>query len=487
MRMLQAISNKITTMFKREESGITGKGQTDSTLMPWMSQFMRISYERKQTHLDMHRMDKDHPVTKFALDTYASRSLGLEDTTLDSFTVDVQAEEQEDGSKISESEVKVAQWQVKQVIKRLNLQNDAWQIIRRFVKFGDEIREILIDPTTLDIVGIKHLPEHTVIPNTDDLGNRIPGFTQILDGGKTVTFSEWEILQFSFGEIDGYKGTPLFDCARKNFKRLSLAEDSTALARLIRAFVKLVHKVPVSPSWSSDQKQSAIDGYKEKMTKMKIFSQDPNDYGNADWPQSVATDLFITSDGTDRGGIEMLDPENAQLQNINDLLFFMDIQIMASHMPKRYFPFEGSTPKLSEGGGNTEDKNFACMLVMCQNIFKHGISQLLDRQLAMKGIDPNTVRYIFRMADINTVDQLRIAQTGLADAKTLDLLIKSFPGMTEKVEVILREFTRMNDASISELKDMKMVEPSETGNTPEIDNRVQLPGTGVGPEVRSKV
>ena len=432
-------------------------------------------------------MDKEDEIVKFALNTIASRALGLEDTTLDAFTVDVQAEEDIDGNKADESVIKQARWELKQLNKRLNIQNESWQIVRSFVKFGDEIREILIDTDTMDIVGLKHLPEQTIIPNTDERGNRIPGYTQVLEqnvSGAPITFAEWEILQFSFGEIDGYKGSPLLDCARKNWKRLNLAEDSTALARLIRAFSKFIHKVPVNSSWDTPRQQKTIDEYKAKMTQLKEFSQDPASYGEASWPMTVSTDLYLPDDGSGKGGVEMLDPENAQLQNIKDIEHFVDRLITATHLPKRYFPFEGSTPKLSEGGGNSEDKNFACLLVMCQNIFKQGISKLYDRQLAMKGIDPNSIRYVFRMADINTIDQLRMAQTELSLAKTLELLTGQFPGMGEKVSVLLREYTRMSDASLAEMENVKYVPPvAKTA----IDNRVQLPGTGAGEDVRSKV
>lgn len=494
MRLIQGISNKLSKIFGKSDSfGDTGKGLTDSSIFPWMTKYLRVSYERAELHRDMNRMDKDDEIVKFALDTIASRSLGLEDTTLDAFTVDIQSEDQKDGQKASDAVINEARWEIKQLNKRLNMQNEVWQIVRRFVKYGDEFRELLIDAGTLDITGLKQLPEQTMFPNIDDMGNRVPGYTQVIEGvsvdTKSVSFSEWEILQLSFGEIDGYKGTPLLDCARKNWKRLNLAEDATALARLVRAFMKIIHKVPTSSNWNHIQQQQAIDDYKKKMTKLNVFTQSPNSYEAQDWPQTVATDFYTPDDGSGRGGIEMLDPENAQLQNIRDIEHFVDRLITATHIPKRYFPFEGSTPKLSEGGGNAEDKNFACLLVLCQNILKQGLAQLYDRQLAMKGIDPSQIRYVFRMADINTVDQLRMAQTELALTKSMELLIGKFPELRTKAEVILREYTRMSDAALVELSsvDLTVTPESEKPAGNNIDSRVQLPGTGVGPEVRSKV
>ena len=479
-------------------SAVAGKGLSDADFLSWWGKQYTVSYERTQVHKDMHRMDCDDGVITYALNTIASRALGLsEDPTIDSFTVLLQTEEQLDSSEVPEETLKRAQWEVKRLVARLGLQTDAWQIVRGFVKFGNVFREVLIDEAQKLIVALKPLPEQTIWPNKDARGNKLPGYIQrpenMPSGTSEIVFQEYEILQFPFGEIDGYLGTPLMKSSRKDWKRLHLALDYTGVARIIRAFVKLVHRVPVSSDWSTEQKKSAIEEYKRGMTKRPLFDSDTDSLTHEPWPQSVASDMFIAEDGTKRGGVEMLDPENAQLQNINDIMHFMDRIICATHVPKRYFPFDSGAPKLSEGGGQAEDKNFACLLVICQNILKQGLADLFDRQLVLAGINPAQIRYVFRMADINTTDQLRSAQTQLALAKVMDMMMARFPEMGERMDVMLREYSRMSDASMATLSDMEHTVPddSEDEDVPKGKNgkkpRVQLPGTGVGPEVRSQV
>lgn len=491
-----ALFAKATTV-----ASVVGRGMVDTSLVGWLGRYFSLSYERTKVHKDMHKMDKNCEITKFALNTIASRALGMEDPTLEAFTVTVQAQPDQNGNEIDSSMVSVAQWEISQLIERLHLQSESWQILRRAVKYGNEFRELVFDPVSRNYVGFQLLPEQTVWPNIDDKGRRVPGYKQIAESmnasDQSVDFAEHEIVHFAFGEIDGYLGSPLMDCARKNWKRLQLAEDSTAGARLMRAFMKLVHRVPVRGDWSRTDQKAAIDQYKEQMTKRAVFQQDLSSLESETFPTTVATDLYIPDDGSKRGGVEMLDPENSQLQNINDIKYFVDKLITATHVPKRYFPFEGSVPKLSEGGGSAEDKNFACVLVMCQNILKQGFSQLFDRQLIRKGIDPSRFRYVYRMADINTTDQLRLAQTQLALAKAFDLLAKQYPNIRTHVSVLVREYMRVSDASAAEL----MADGELAAELPAVgtstarpdtdgsgaDSRTTMPSAGMGEDERMQV
>lgn len=501
MGLLQGLTNRIrNTLGRVKDTTIeVGRGLTEAAATVWYGKEYAVSYSRTQTHKDMTRMDTDDEIVKFALNAIASRALGYEDMSVDAFTLNVQKRSDEDAD---DGAVKKAQRIIEDLIERCRLREEAWQIIRRFVKYGNEFREILYDGAYSQVVGLKALPEHTIWPKMDKMGNRIPGYTQRPENSpaemKEIPFSEYEILHFTFGELDGYVGTPLLNAAMKNWKRLNLALDFTAVARLIRAFMKIVHKVPVSSNWSAQQVQQAIKIYQENMTQRKIWDPDTGS-GILDierWPTTVFTDFFIPDDGSKRGGVEMLDPENAQLQNIEDIKHFTDRLICGTHVPKRYFPFEGGTPKLSEGGGNAEDKHFACLLQMCQMVLKQGYTTLFNYELALNGIDYTKFRYVFKMARINTIDTFRIAQTDLNKAKTFELLVNKIPGLAEVADVWLREYTSMSDASVELLK-AHGLEPAKPeapedpenpgGNGTGRRTRIQLPSAGTGEESRTQI
>jgi len=475
------------------------KGSAFEDISTALTHWFKVSYERARVHRDMHRMDQDCEVCRFALSAIASRAMGYPDPTVNSFTTIVEA--REDG--ISQDDVQTAQRLIEDLIERLKLRPLAWQITRRAVKWGNEFREILYERDGngryTEIAGLKPLPEHTIWPNVNDRGDRLPGYAQrsvqMPVGSGEVTFDEYEIVHFLFGEEDDYRGTPLLTAARKNWKRLNLAEDSTAAARLIRAFMKLVHYIPVNADEPIEKQQQRIDEYKRNITERKVFSEDDISLEVEQYPSTVKTDYFLPSDGSSRGKVEMLDPENAQLQNIKDVEHFLRRLITATTVPFRYFPFEGSTPKLSEGGGQAEDVNFACTLLMAHQMLQEGYNKLFDIELLLHGIDPRRFRYVYRMARVNIVNEMRGAQADLAKARTAEVLAKLMPGILGHPGVILREHTSMSDVSIEKLMaDKKVTNPppidevdaSGNGRGGTEPTRIQLPGTGVGEDVRSK-
>lgn len=484
------------TIGTTDDSSAVGKGQVNANFMSPIGTEFQVAYERSEVHRNMDRMDGDDGVMTYAMSLIADRALGMEDVTLDAFEVTVAREEDEDEYAITDVQLKKANNEIRRLNKRLKVQGQSWQIIRKGVKYGNDPYEILWNQDTLEIEKLKPLPEHTVWPRYDKQGNELPGYVQRMEGmvksDSDIVFADYEILHFRFGEIKGGLGTPLLKSSRKDWNRLNLALDCTGRARLIRAFMKLVHYVPVGMDWVIDKVKETIEAYKQKMSMTKVFNDQNNAVTLQNAPLEVSTDIFIPEDGSKRGRVEMLDPENAQLQNIKDIEHFMDRMICATHIPKRYFPFEGSTPKLSEGGGSAEDKNFAGLLVRCQNMLKEGLSKLYDLQLAAKGIDPRGVRYVWRMAEINTTDQLRYAQTQLALSKAGELMLKAYPEFRDEIEVFLREYARLSADSLRklsavELKPLPDPEPAAPDNAGSAKSRTTLPSVGTGSGNRQQV
>ena len=467
--------------FKSVGAVMSGRGSAvASAFLQQISKIFTVGTGRTTQHKDMDIMDKNDAIVKFSLDTMANRATGMEDPALDIFQVSVMSETSYDFP-ADERTVARTQKEIDGLIQRTKIKPELWQIGRRCPKYGNEFREVLIDGD--NIIGLKLLPDHTMWPRMDDKGSRVPGYEQrLIDGFGTPTmFTEWEILHFAFGEIDGYLGTPMFACVRKDWKRLNACLDMMVFARLGKSFARWIHHVPVGSNDPADAKDKAINDYISKTTKAPMYNTSTSSVENWEMPEGLFTNHYLADDGTNRGKVEMLDPQNAQLQHLGDIEHIMDRIITASGIPKRYFPFEGSTPKLSEGGGSSEDKHFACALMYLQMILKKGLAELFDRQLLLKGIDPMSVRYVIRMADINTTDQLRGAQTEVALAAVMERLLKLYPEMREKLPVMLREFTKLSDASYSELSVIKVQPPKEEpvatpSNTPD-DGRTQLPGS----------
>lgn len=498
MNLIQEAKNRLAVLVR----GLppvptdTGKGSVYADLSAMLTRSFAVDYERTQIHRDIHRMDRDDEIVHFAFTTIASRAMGYPDPTVNSFNITAEDREPaSEGESVRSETAKRAQVIIEDLIDRVGLRPAAWQVVRRGVKWGNEFREILYEKQGDQykrIAGLKPLPEHTVWPNTNERGDRLLGYAQRMEnmprGVNEIRLEEYEIVHFLFGEEDGYLGTPLLACARRNWNRLNLAEDSAAVARLVRAYVKFLHLVPVNKDDPKEKQLETIKRYIDAMTKIPQWTSDIESLTYEKSPSEVKTNFFLPDDGSKRGGITMLDPANSQLQNITDLEYFLRRVITATTVPFRYFPFEGSTPKLSEGGGTAEDVNFACTLLMCHQMLQEGYNKLFSIELLLQGIDPRQLRFVYRMADLNIVDLLRAAQRDLALSRALGELVKVMPGLVDRPEVILREYTSMSDVSITKLlADDKLTEGAreglETGGNGK--TRIQLPGTGVGEEARS--
>jgi hypothetical protein len=483
---------------------VSGRGYAYADFANAIQSTFNLGYERTIIHKDMARMAQDDEVVKFALDAVASRATGYPDPTVNVMTVVLHEKDKDDVERTPAE--KQAQTIIDDLMERIDLRGKTWQIIREGVHYGNDVNEIVPrveNGRWVQIDGLKRLPEHTIWPLKDKRGGRIPGYIQRLenspDMGGDVIFAEYEILHFMFGCEENYLGTPLFSAARKSWKRLNMAEDATAIARLYRAFMKFLHKVPVRAEDPIQKQQESIDAYKKAINERQIWNSTDGAKVIEQDPITVKTDFYIPDDGSGRGGVEMFDPENAQLQNVNDILHFLRRLVTASTVPWRYFPFEGSTPKLSEGGGTAEDVTFACTLLMTHMMVQKGFNKLFGIELVLHGIDPGKFRIEYQMAPLNTIDLLRAAQRDKARSATLSDLAQLMPGIVEHPDVILREFTSLSDISVKSLladgklsegvKEAlirKMTPTSAAGGDEETDNRVTVPGGGT-PEAKEKL
>lgn len=474
------------------ESSAAGTAQAD-WFGAFKRQYLTVDYGRIQIHNDLQRMDAEDEIASFAHDTIADRTLGYDDPTVNGFTVVAQAAP---NATVADEQLAQVQQITDDLIERCDLRPKAWDIVRDCVQYGNDFEAIAYDSTPdgslVRIAGLKQRPEHTMYLNKAENGDIIPGYTQRLPNAPSTepnaTFDEHQCIHFKFGKTrEGY-GTGLFYSARRNWRRLSLAEDATAAARLMRAFVKFVHYIPVGTNDPPEKKREAVRQYKEYTTEKAIFNTETSALENKNWPTNVATDWYTWEDGQKRARIEMLDPANAQLANMNDVKYFLDRLLVAAKVPRRYYPIEGGTAKLSEGGGTSEDVNFACVVLRAQMMLQTGYQKLLAIELFLHGFDPKDFRFVFRMATPNNTDALRGAQTDLAKVKTMSELVKVYPGLRDEYGVMLKEYTQMSDASIASIQKrgeaiLKGELPASLNPTP----KTQLPSQGSGTETRSQV
>jgi hypothetical protein len=215
---------------------------------------------------------------------------------------------------------------------------ECWQMVHGFVQYGEEYREVVVDDQMI-VRSFVSLPSFTITPEDrcarqQDRRLGAAAGRHLLQKTRSQ-FAEWQIVPFIYGVKRGHFGTGLMAPARRTWKRLVRVEDGMALARLIRSYDKLVHEVPVPVNAPLAQQLDFVREYRKNMLKRRGVDEDGNLIQREN-PFQVETDIFIPNDGSNRGGVSLLESKNNQLQYIEDVLYHQATLIARTKVPAKY-------------------------------------------------------------------------------------------------------------------------------------------------------
>lgn len=426
--------------------------QLPASVNPWsgMSSRWAVEHGRTAVHRDITQIDNEDEIVASALDVIADCATGYEASDQDSFRVIVEGNPE-------------AQQVADDLVKRLDLEEKAWDITRKMVKYGNEFREVIIDDK-LDIVRLKELPEEEIWPRRDQFGVPMdPPWEQRLAStqpGKGIAIQEWQIVHWHFGPMaDNGLAVPMLKPTRKNWKRLMTLEDGMAMARMVRAYQKLVHRVPVNPNWSALEIEEAIRRYKNNITKKEILNWQAGKVEQIEDPVNVETDFYVPEDGQKRGGIESLDPKNAQLENVADVQYSQSRLLSRLKVPRRYLNIEGAkSGGINAEGSDAEDLQFARVLRKVQTQFRKGLKKLLHLQWFLKGIDYRQVKYRIEMPKVSTADAKRDSEIALNQANAANTYQTMFGGCMDPEFVFMHFMGLDADAAKDQATRMKSLQ-----------------------------
>lgn len=379
----------------------------------------RVDLDRRSVYYDLDEMDATDTLIHTALNINADCVTGFEATDTDAFEW-VFSKKNDAGARKVLDDLK----------QRLGLGHECWQIVRNYTKFGEEFREIVMDEKGR-VVAFNPLPAFQITFNLDDHGCKAPGFKQRRDGafyGRVIEFAEWQIVPFIYGaKRKAHYGTGLMLPARRDWKRLTMVEDGMAYARLVRAYDKLKHKVPVNPKDSELKQQEAIQRYKENMTFRRGLDGDGFLF-KSDAPFQVQTDVFLPEDGSKRADVDVLHSENTQLTRIEDVLYLQGQVIVCTKVPVKYLGLMRNTGALTDGSLTSEDMQFARTLRQGQAVLRQGLIRLGSIALIAQGYDPDALGLNVNLPKISTEDHLRDAEIRLTNAQAAEILATLIPG-----------------------------------------------------------
>lgn len=447
-KLAALLSEKSNTPGPREVEPTSQTGATDATYGSFSDRLWQVYYDRRSTYKDLQEMDQNDPVVTTSLSIHADCTVCYEDISIDGFEWTMKTKDEQ------------AQQILDDLKERLQLGQEVWQIVRGFVCFGEEYREIVVDDDN-NVVSFPRLPAYQIMPNFGPHGNRIPGWVQKCEGAapKKIPFDEWQIVSFQWGPRRGYFGTGLMTSSRRPWRRLQKLADGMAIARMTRAYDKLVHRVPVKPEWNLSKQFEAIKNYRFSLTKRRGLDQDGN-VSLRDDPLAVTTEIFIPDDGTKRGGVEVLALQNMQLMNVEDLRYHQDEILAALRVPRKYLNMVVKGQSLSDASIAAEDVQFARILRQNQATLRTGLLQLARIALLLKGFDSRKLGVGVKLAAISAQDQLTqakvemnlaqaaqvFAQTLLTGAMPVDLVAKHYMSLSDEETKALEAFTAKRES-----------------------------------------
>jgi hypothetical protein len=164
-------------------------------------------------------------------------------------------------------------------------------------------------------------------------------------------------------------------------------EDTLPLARLLRAYMKLVHEVPVPDNATPEMIDQILEEYKKRLLtkQFNLVADSVLSRQNTPSPYRVDTDFFLPKNAFLQGKVTMLDPQNAQLQNHGDIDLLRNRFFARLKVPKARLANEQDVrTKATMGDINTA---YAGTVIGYQMDTLAPIVDLVQRALFLEGYD----------------------------------------------------------------------------------------------------
>lgn len=420
MAILQSIARRLG--FKATKPAVQPSYgvNTGDSYIPWT-----MPTTRKAMWEDLEDMDSKYGLVSRGIDAYANFATLSPDTTVPNIAV--------------RGDARVVTI-INELFERINVQDIIWSIARQAVKHADEFCELIFSDS-YDIVGVKQLKRSCDINrNEDKFGNLLTGgpeaaiprggvaaFEQMDDAGINViaAWYPFQIVHFRFGALnanDVYT-RPLMYPALTVWKRHLAKLDVITMERLTKSFIVNVHKVPIPIRATPDEVSSKLRSYMENQYQDKIATYDTTaasfQITKRDKPATVTTDRVIPRYFTPDGKyvdseIDVKDVTPEGLKEIADIELDIKLILATIGVPVHYLNFSLGQRAFIDKSSDRADQAFSYQVSLLQQAIIKGIREICDRQLLLKMIDPQSVKYEISLPKVvpsSTKESVDIQQT----------------------------------------------------------------------------
>lgn len=459
---------------QESEQQTTQTGTVVDSVERNLGQEFFLSDNRILIYRDVDEMDSKSEEVSVALDIISDNSVTSDDGVQQSF-------------QITAKDLKV-QKVLDRAAAVCNLHTAIKPLIRNLVKYGDSFNEIVVN-SDMELASLRQLPPETMLRNQDLHGNLLMGApkydaqdvctnvkgecayeqTDPEDTRKVVAaFWPWQIIHIRLNH-DGFSpyGRSELRTARHAWKRLRAIEDAMVVARLTRAYLKLVHYLDGS-GLAPDERDEMLRRYKQNLTLRK--RQDSERAA----PFQVMTDLFVTTGSVVLNGqvtevrskIEPIDPRSSDVHEIADIEYLHKKLLATLRVPPAHMGFEKEVNAKSTL--TMQDVQFVRWLRALQQLVGQALEQFFDIALALEGIDPASAEYTISWPMLKATDELSGAQALFAKAQAVALLLgnsqqNGTPVVTPRwvLENILKEPSDDIEEVLKELEELKQQQQQE--------------------------
>jgi len=311
-----------------EPKGSTADPSLDIMLREWERLFA-LSSVRKRRYADHDRMDVGDLAT--LLDTVVDSCLISDDGRLFGFNID-------------------APKKIKNLLDdtrdRLGIINQARESLRDCLKYGDEFVAVTVADNGL-INFLQPLPVGTMLARVDQHNRLLQGEEVPRGGREAIPAAYWQMddtlkpiagwypwemkhLKYRPTGKNPYSATSLFEDARARWHKLRMMEEALTIARIIRAYIKYVHKIDATGKTTAEA-ENVLKNYMDRVKQTKLAADSTTGsrgfetrYMGVDEDFFMTTGYIASPDGSSQpmlSGIDYIDPQNTGVRSIPDIEF----------------------------------------------------------------------------------------------------------------------------------------------------------------------
>ena len=418
---------RITSLFRRAsppEQRETTTGQTSDPQADLYAFTVKIGQNRVAAYRDIEDMDEVSPEASRALDVLADNAVNSPGGTLKTFTVRF-----DDGRPVTPEQQAI----ILDLLDRTHMDDNIYTIGRYAIAMGDDFQQVLVGADGR-ISGLVRMPPDTMKRNEDQNGRLKRGnkegswaFEQYKDGFDFVAgFYPWQIEHIRWNRPgDSKYGRSALHAARYPFKKLQAMEEALVINWLTRAFARLLFQLDTT-GMSKKEAEQYLKQFMDQLSRRTV-----NEDTQGTERLTVAKDLAIGNGYKNMGGkweqslndVKVLDTSNTGFWNISAVEYWRNKLMIATGVPKAHLNIEEDISNV--GTLKWQDERFARTVRRIQMMLSGFLHHIIDLELLLHGIDPNTVDYVIEWPTPSTQDETDKADTMLKHAQAAEIMLRN--------------------------------------------------------------